>query len=55
MRETDSNETSGELGSVFPGSLVGDSAFKTAKLENPIETTSWFPLVSVVPEFQCEW
>ena len=33
MREDDANDTSGELGSVFPGSLVGESVFRTAKLE----------------------
>ena len=33
MREADANDTSGELGSAFPGSLVGGSVFKTAKLD----------------------
>ena len=33
MREADANDTSGELGSAFPGSLVGESVFRTAKLE----------------------
>ena len=33
MRETDANDTSGELWSAFPGSLVGESVFRTAKLE----------------------
>ena len=42
MREADANDTSGELGSAFPGSPVGESV-------------SWFPLVSVVPQCQCEW
>ena len=32
MREVDANDTSGELGSAFPGSLVGESVFRTAKL-----------------------
>ena len=50
MREADVNDTSGELGSEFPGSLVGESAFRTAKLEMLIKTASWLPLVSVVPE-----
>ena len=49
MRETDANDTSGELGSEFPGSLVGESVFRTAKLEMLIESASWLPLVSVVP------
>ena len=52
MRETD---TSGELRSAFPGSLVGESALRTEKLEILIESASWLPLVSVGPEFQSEW
>ena len=48
MRETDANDTSGELGSEFPGSLVGESVFWTAKLEMLIESASWLPLVLVV-------
>ena len=38
MRETD--DTSGELGSALPGSLVGESAFRTAKLEILNESAS---------------
>ena len=34
MSEADANDTSGELGSAFPGSLVGESVFRIAKLEN---------------------
>ena len=30
IREADANDTSGELGSVFPESLVGESVFRTA-------------------------
>ena len=55
MREADANETSGELGSAFPGSLVGEFVFKTAKLEMLTESASWLPLVLVVPECQSEW
>ena len=55
MREVRANKTSGQLGSVFPGSLVGESAFKTAKLEKLIESASWLPLISVWPECQSEW
>ena len=33
IREADVNDTSGELGSEFPRSLVGESLFRTAKLE----------------------
>ena len=40
MREADANDTSGELGSVFPGSIVGESVFRTAKLEMLIESAS---------------
>ena len=32
MIEADANDTSGELGSALPGSLVGESVFRTAKL-----------------------
>ena len=55
MREADANDTSGELGSAFRGSLVGESLFRTAKLEMRIEFTSWLPLVYVVKECQSEW
>ena len=55
MRDADANDTSGELGSAFPGSIVGESVFMTAKLEMLIESASWLPFVSVVPEFQSEW
>ena len=52
---SDANITSGELGSAFPRSLVGESVFRTAKLEMLTESASWLPLVSVVPECQSEW
>ena len=55
MREVDANDTSGELGLALPGSLVGESVFRTAKLEVLTESASWLPLVSVVPECQSEW
>ena len=55
MREVDANDTSGELGLALPGSLVGKSVFRTAKLEVLTESASWLPLVSVVPECQLEW
>ena len=51
MREADANDTSGELGSESP---VGESVFRTAKLEMPIESSSSLSLVSVVPECQSE-
>ena len=50
MREADVNDTSGKLGSAFPGSLVDESVFRTEKLEMLTESASWLPLVSVVPE-----
>ena len=40
MREADANATSGELGSVFPGSIVGESVFRTAKQEILTESAS---------------
>ena len=52
MREADANDTSEELGSAFGRSLVGESVFRTAKKEMLIESASWLPLVSVVPECQ---
>ena len=53
--KVDANDTSGELGLALPGSLVGESVFRTAKLEVLTESASWMPLVSVVPECQSEW
>ena len=55
MRAADANDRSGELGSEFPGSLVGKSAFRTSKLEMLIESANWVALISVVPECQIEW
>ena len=40
MREADANDTSGELGSALPGSLVGESVFRPAKLEILTESAS---------------
>ena len=40
MRGADANDTSEELGLSFPGSLVGESVFRTAKLEMLIESAS---------------
>ena len=40
MREADANDTFGELGSALPGSLVGESVFRTAKLEILTESAS---------------
>ena len=55
MREADANYTSGELGSAFPGSLVGESVFRMEKLEMLTESASWLTLISVVPGCQSEW
>ena len=55
MREVVANDASGELGSAFPVSLVVDSVFRPAKLKMLMESASWLPLVSVVPECQSEW
>ena len=55
VREADVIDTSEELSSEFPGSLVGESIFRNAKLEMLIESASWLPLVSVVPQCQSEW
>ena len=40
MREADANDTSGELGLALPESLVGESVFRTAKLEILTESAS---------------
>ena len=55
MREADANDISGELGSAFPVPHVGEPVFRTVKLEMLAESASWYPVVSVVPEFQSEW
>ena len=39
-RAADGNDTSVELGSAFSGSLVGESVFRTAKLEILTESAS---------------
>ena len=38
MREDDANDTSGELGSAFLGSLVSETVFRTERLEMLIES-----------------
>ena len=40
MREADANDSSGELGSALPKSLVGEYVFRTAMLEMLIESAS---------------
>ena len=55
MREVDANETSGELGSAFGGTLVGLSQLSIPKLDPLIESSILFPLVSVELEYHAEW
>ena len=45
MREVDANETSGEPGSAFGGTLVGLSQLSIPKLDPLIESSILFPLV----------
>ena len=51
MREVDANETSGELGSAFGGTLVVLSQLSIPKLDPLIESSILFPLVSVDHEY----
>ena len=55
MREVDANETSGELGSAFGGTLVGLSQLSIPKLDQLIESSIHFPLVSIDLEYQDGW
>ena len=41
MRVADANDTSGELGSAFTGSLVGESVFRTEKLKILTESVDY--------------
>ena len=40
MRDADANDTFGEQVSAFPWSIVGESVFRTAKLQMLIESAS---------------
>ena len=51
IRETDANETSGELGLAFPGYLAGESQFRIPKLEPDTMLSNIVPLESVEPEY----
>ena len=42
------------MGSEFTGNLVGESVFRTAKLEMLNESANWLTLISVVPDCQSE-
>ena len=55
MREVDANETSGELGSAFGGTLVGLSQLSIPKLDSLIESSILFSLVSVDLEYHDGW
>ena len=52
MRDADANETSGELGSVLGGTLVGVSQLRIPWSDPLIESAICLPLVSVDPEYQ---
>ena len=53
MRDADANETSGELGSAFGGTLVGLSQLRIP--DRLIESAIFLPLVSVDLEYHDGW
>ena len=55
IREDDANDTSGELGVVLLGCLVGVSQFRIPKSGLQIESAKFFPLLSVDVACQEEW
>ena len=55
MREVDANETFGELGSAFGGTLVGLFQLSIPKFDLLIESSILFPLVSVDLEYHDGW
>ena len=55
MKESDANETSGELGSAFGGTLVGLSQLRIPSSDPLIESAIFFPLVSVYLEYHDGW
>ena len=55
MRGADANETSGELGSAFGGTLVGVSQLRIPWSDPLIESSIFLPLVYVDPEYQDGW
>ena len=52
LREADANETSGELGSAFAGTLVGLSQLRIPKSDPLIKSAIFLPLVSVDLEYR---
>ena len=55
MRKVDANETSGELGSAFGGTLVGLSQLSIPKFDQLIESSIQFRLVSGDLEYHDGW
>ena len=55
MKEVDSNETSGELGSAIGGTVVELSQLSIPKLDPLIESYILFPLVSADLEYHDGW
>ena len=55
MRDADVNETSGELGSVLGGTLMGVCQFRIPWSDPLIESSIFLPLVLVDPEYQDGW
>ena len=53
IREADANETCGEDGLAFPGSLAGKSQLRLPKLESEIIFSNRVPLVYVKLEYHC--
>ena len=55
MREADANETYGELGSAFGGTLMGLSQLRIPYSDPMIESVIFIPLVSVDLEYHDGW
>ena len=55
MRDADANETSGELGSAFGGTLVGLSQLRIPLSDPLIESAIFLPLVSVDLDYHDGW
>ena len=55
IRGADANETSGNYVLALPGSLVGESQLRIAKLEPDIIFSNRVPLVSVELKYHAEW
>ena len=55
IREADNNDTSGEDGLAFFGSLLGESQIRIRKFEPEIMLSNMLPLVSVELKYHAEW